>query len=412
MKVLKLLSRILVGLVFIFSGFVKAVDPLGSAYKFHDYFMAFNLQFLDFLTLPLAIILCTTEFIAGFAVLTGVRIKTGIWATILLMVIFTPLTLVLALTNPVSDCGCFGDAIHLTNWQTFGKNLVIIIFAVFLFVKRKSFEPVLNSLTEWIIVSCFVILFVLFNLFNLRYLPVVDFMPYNIGADIPAKMVIPEGVPVDDYKTTFIYEKEGQQKEFTLENYPADDTTWTFVDQVSVLIKKGYQPPVHDFSITSPANDNITDMVLADSGYSLLMISKKLEEADAGKLTKGFETGNYCNGNDISFYILTASGSDEITKYDSDLPFYFSDETTLKTIVRANPGYILLKEGTVIGKWSWATLPEKEWFEGNIAGKQIEQFGNRNSQFIIIIIAISSVIILLLILQYLKQKETLLKSNK
>ena len=127
MKILRFISRIIVGLVFMFSGTVKAVDPLGSAYKFSDYFQAFHLEFLQPFSLVLAIILFTAEFISGFSVLSGYRQKTGIWGVMILMLIFTPLTLVLAVTNPVSDCGCFGDAIHLTNWQTFGKNIILMI---------------------------------------------------------------------------------------------------------------------------------------------------------------------------------------------------------------------------------------------------------------------------------------------
>lgn len=404
MKIIKLISRIVVGLVFIFSGVVKAIDPLGSAYKFHDYFMAFGLEFLDPLALPLGIFLCTAEFIAGFSVLTGLRIRWGIWGVFILMLVFTPLTLVLALTNPVSDCGCFGDAIHLTNWQTFWKNIILLFFTLILFFTRKSYSGLLAPVAEWLVTGLFVILFVIFNLLNLKYLPVADFMPYNQGAHLPSKMIVPEGVAVDEYETTFIYEKDGQQKEFTLVNYPADDTTWVFVDQVSVLVKKGYQPPVHDFTITSPEGYDITDQVLSDSGYSLVMISKKLEEADPLRLIEGFETGKYCLDNGLSFYILTASGKNELSNYDSNLPIHFTDETTLKTIVRANPGYILLQKGTVAGKWSSATLPEKEWFEGDLTGKQIEKLGNSNSLFIIIIISLSAVILLMILVPALRKQ--------
>ena len=147
MKILRSVSRILIGLVFIFSGIVKAIDPLGSAYKFHDYFQAFNIGFLNMLSLPLAILLCTAEFIAGFSVLTGLRQKTGIWVVMILMVIFTPLTFILALTNPVSDCGCFGDAIHLTNWQTFGKNIILIALAIVLYTGRKQVKHLFSTFT-------------------------------------------------------------------------------------------------------------------------------------------------------------------------------------------------------------------------------------------------------------------------
>jgi hypothetical protein len=365
MKIFRSVSRIIIGLVFIFSGVVKAIDPLGSAYKFHDYFQAFNIGFLSSLSLPLAILLCTAEFAAGLSVLTGLRQKSGIWVVMILMTIFTPLTFVLALTNPVSDCGCFGDAIHLTNWQTFGKNIFLLIPALYLFITRKKIADHHDTIRQWVTISIVLFLFVIFNFYNLRYLPVIDFLPYKTGTNIPEKMVIPDSVPPDIYRTTFIYQKNGLMKEFTLENYPANDSAWKFVDQKSVLIKKGYQPPIHDFTITSVDGINLTDKILSSDNYTVLMISKKLEQADRAELQKGFDLGVFCLYHNISFYILTASGSEQVTDYLNGLKFCLTDETTLKTIVRANPGYILLKKGTILGKWSWATVPENEWF-GNL----------------------------------------------
>jgi Methylamine utilisation protein MauE len=362
MKIIRAVSRVLIGLVFLFSGTVKAIDPLGSAYKFHDYFQAFNIGFLSGLSLPLAILLCTAEFIAGFSVLSGIRLKTGIWVTLILMLIFTPLTFILALTNPVSDCGCFGDAVHLTNWQTFGKNIILLASTIVLFAGIKQVKQLLRASSEWIIISSVSILFVLFALFNLRYLPVIDFLPYRKGVTIAKEMVIPEGAPPDQYRTTFIYEKDGKKKEFTLDNYPANDTSWKFIDQKSVLIKKGYQPPVHDFSITSMNGEDLTQKVLSNPGYTLLMISKKLREAPAKSLDEGFDLGKYCLSNGIDFYVLTASGTAEAKSYKNGLTFCSTDETTLKTMIRANPGYILLRNGTIEGKWSGADCPDKEWF--------------------------------------------------
>jgi hypothetical protein len=366
MKSVRIICRIIVGLVFMFSGFVKAVDPLGSAYKFHDYFMAFDLGFLNSLSLPLAIVLSMAEFIAGFAVITGIKQKTGIRIVLLLMVVFTPLTLIMALTNPVSDCGCFGEALHLTNWQTFGKNVVLILLSIILFMTRKQIKPVLKEKTELTAIVLLTVLFVLFNLYNLKYLPVIDFLPYKTGVKIADKMAMPEGVPADEYKTTFIYEKEGIRKEFDLNNYPADDTSWVFIDQKSILIKKGYQPPIHDFIITSAAGDDLTQIILGDKGYTVLMVSKKIGEAEKSRLESGFEFGRFCLATGIGFYVLTSSGSDEVKSYDNGLQFCSADETTLKTMVRSNPGYLLLKDGLILGKWSWANLPDKNWFENSI----------------------------------------------
>ena len=369
MKLLKLISRIVVGIVFIFSGTVKAIDPLGTTYKFQDYFSAFNLGFLREYALFFAIVLFTCEFIAGISVLFSIKPKMGIWMVVLMMIVFTPLTFILALTNPVTDCGCFGDAIHLTNWQTFFKNIILFIPAIFLFVKREEAEPAFSATREWVIVSIAAFLFISFAAYNLRFLPVIDFLPYKTGTYIPDKMVIPEGKPADKYETTFIYEKEGTKREFTLENYPANDTTWKFVDQKSILVSKGYEPPIHDFIITTINGEDVTDQILSEKDFTLLMISAKLSEADKGNLLKGFDIGQYCLENRIGFHILTASGLDEIKKYDSNLSFCQVDEITLKTMVRANPGYILLKKGTIKGKWSWAGLPEKDKIVGTIVGE-------------------------------------------
>jgi hypothetical protein len=367
MKFLGYISKIIIGIVFIFSGVVKAIDPLGSAYKFQDYFQAFHIDFLKSMSLPLAILLCTAEFISGFSVLTGIRQKAGFSGVLILMLIFTPLTLVLALTNPVSDCGCFGDAIHLTNWQTFWKNIVLLVL-VFC-IKRSGIikHSTSSKYSEWIVITGTTVVFVLFSLYNLRYLPVIDFLPYKIGINISEKMVIPEGVASDEYSTTFTYKKNGMNKEFSLDNYPANDTTWKFVSQNSILIRKGYQPPIHDFVITNLQNEDITQKILTDTGYTVLMVTKKIEEADGENLRKGFELGQYLKDTSKSFYILTASGSDEISKFNNSLQFCLMDETTLKTIIRSNPGYLLIKGGKILGKWSWANIPDN---------KKTGKFGN------------------------------------
>ncbi len=362
MRILRIAARIIIGLVFIFSGIVKAIDPLGSAYKFHDYFQAFNLGFLNSMSLPLAIILCTAEFIAGFSVLTGLRMKTGIWGVTILMAIFTPVTFVLALTNPVSDCGCFGDAIHLTNWQTFGKNMILVLLLIVLYTDKNKLIARFRNITEWSMICLTIIFFVAFSFYNLRYLPVIDFLPYKTGVKIADKMIIPEGVPADKYTTTFIYEKDGVKKSFNLNNYPANDSSWKFVDQKTVLVKKGYTPPIHDFIITSLSGEDLTQQILSFRGYTLLMISIKLTEAKPKSLSGGFKLGSFCAEKGIGFYVITSSGTQEVKGFENGLNFCSGDETTLKTMVRANPGYILLKNGTIVGKWSWANVPSEKWF--------------------------------------------------
>jgi hypothetical protein len=394
MKILTQTSRIITGLVFIFSGVVKAVDPLGSAYKFHDYFLAFNMAWLDWLSLPLGILLCSTEFVAGFSLITGIRQKAGIIVIMLLMIVFTPLTFVLALTNPVSDCGCFGDAIHLTNWQTFWKNVILMILALIVFMGRKQITNIFRSSTEWIITGVAAIIIIVFSLGNLRYLPAVDFLPYKTGVRIADQMIIPEGAEPDIYTTTFIYEKNGEQEEFTLENYPADDTSWIFVDQKTILLKKGYEPPIHDFSITNMNGADLTSHILEDKGYTLLLISGKLNEADSLHLKEGFDLGRFVAEAGIGFHILTATASDDLQNYINGLNFCTVDEITLKTMVRANPGYILLKEGVIQGKWSSVTVPDREWFQALSSGNSSEKEGNSRTLFIVLSLITSLILIL------------------
>jgi uncharacterized membrane protein YphA (DoxX/SURF4 family) len=402
MRILRFISRIIVGLVFMFSGAVKAVDPLGSAYKFSDYFQAFHLDFLQPISLLLAIILFTAEFISGFSVLSGYWQKMGIWGVMILMSIFTPLTLVLAISNPVSDCGCFGDAIHLTNWQTFGKNTVLIILTIILFTGRKQAKQICASGKEWIIISIVTILFVVFSLLNLRYLQLFDFLPYKTGINIPESMKIPEGKSADEFQTTFIYEKEGVKKEFTLENYPADDTSWKFVDQKSVLVKKGYLPPIHDFSITTSDGEDLTDRILADRGYTLLMISTKLKNANQKHLYKGFETGVRCLAQGMNFFVVTASGTDELNEYSNGFTFCSADETTLKTIVRSNPGFLLIKKGNIVGKWSWATLPPKKQFAGSM---QTMRMNKKSAVLVVYSLSLLVILLILLISSFFKRNK-------
>ena len=358
MKIINYISRIIVGITFIFSGAVKAIDPLGSVYKFQDYFSAFNLGFLSDLSLILAIILCSLEFLAGFSVLFNIRFRTGIWTVMLLMMLFTPLTLVLALTNPVSDCGCFGDAVHLTNWQTFFKNIILLIPAVWLFISRNNIAASAGAARGWALLSIIWLCFLAFIFYNLRYLPVIDFLPYKTGTYIPEKMIVPEGKEPDKYETTFIYEKNGERKEFSIDNYPADDTTWKFIDQKSVLVSKGYEPPIHDLIITSMNGENLTQQILSSKNSTMLMVVRKNKEIDPELLKTGMEIGRFCKNNSIDFYKLTSSSENGVTYLDEDSGICYADETVLKTMVRSNPGYLLLKEGTILHKWSWANLPD------------------------------------------------------
>ena len=244
MKLLRNLCRILVGAVFIYSGFVKGVDPWGSTYKFIDYFNAFHLSGLNSAALVFAFLLALFEFTVGASLLLNIRTRWAAWGALLFMAVFTPLTFLLALTNPVSDCGCFGDAVTLTNWQTFWKNIVLLACAIFVFLYRKRFVPAINALFQWVFImlSGAFILSVAFH--GRTRLPIIDFRPYAIGTDIPASMRIPEGEEPDQYAMTLDYRNKqtGEVHTFTEENYPWQDTlNWEYVSSTEHLVKKGFR---------------------------------------------------------------------------------------------------------------------------------------------------------------------------
>ncbi|MFN2378805.1 MAG: BT_3928 family protein [Bacteroidales bacterium] len=392
MRLLFNISRYVTGIVFTFSGLVKGIDPMGSMYKFTDYFTAFGMNSNDTISLILGILLAATEFIIGFALITGIRYREAAWGLLLFMSLFTPLTLILALTNPVSDCGCFGDAIHLTNWQTFFKNLVLMIFVIPAFILRKmikSYDPI----SGWVSAAAAMLLFILLSLYSYRHLPVIDFRPYRPGVNIEEAMSVPEGAPVDEYETLLIYEKDGEQKEFTLENYPSGDDGWEFIDQKSTLVSKGYRPPITDFILTSGDGYDLTSFMLGNQGTSLLMISAGIEKADREDILKGFEAAELCISEGIDFWFITSSSASDIPDEGSSLNHLFGDETMLKTVVRSNPGYMVISNGTITTKWAARDLPETGQIIESVYNSTENIVYNKNARLGILYGAILIVII-------------------
>lgn len=371
--------RFLLAGVFIFSGFVKAVDPLGFQYKIQDYLEAFGMLswFPSFFPLLGAILMSALEFSIGVCLFFGIRKRSSTLLAFLLMIFMTPLTLYLAWKNPVSDCGCFGDAWVLTNWQTFWKNVVLFIAAYSVFRWKKLIIRFISSKTEWL-VSLYTVLFVFaLSFYCLMHLPVLDFRPYKIGQNILQGMEIPDGAKPNVYETIFILEKDGAKKEFKLEDYP--DSTWTFVDTRTTLKEKGYEPPIHDFSLLElETGEEITERVLTDMNYTFLLVAHRIEEADDSNIDLINEIYDYSVENGYGFYCLTSSPDEEIElwrdKTGAEYPFCLVDDITLKTIIRSNPGLVLIKNGTVLNKWNDADLPDEYVLNGkleNIAlGKQ------------------------------------------
>ena len=370
--------------LFIFSGFVKAVDPLGSFYKIQDYLTAFGIisWFPAYLPLLFAIVLSSAEFCVGVSFFFGVRRKIASTLALLLMGVMTPLTLYLALANPVSDCGCFGDAWVLTNWQTFGKNIVLLVAAIAVFRDRKLMFRFVTLKIEWM-VSLYTLLFVFaLSFYCLEYLPVLDFRPYKIGTNIKAGMEIPEGAKPSVFESRFVLEKDGRRQEFTLDNYP--DSTWTFVETRTVLKEKGYEPPIHDFSMISlGTGEDITDSVLSDKGYAFLLVAHRIEEADDSNIDLINEIYDYSAEHGYGFYALTSSPDEEIGMWrertGAEYPFCQMDDITLKTIIRSNPGLLLIKDGTILNKWSDNQLPDEYVLNDSLDKLELGQQKHENN---------------------------------
>ena len=363
------ISRTLLGLVFVFSGMVKAIDPLGTVYKIEDYLKAFGGFFTELL--PLAEVaawgLIILELLLGVCMLLNIRTQWTSWLALFFYFVMTPLTLYIALTNPVSDCGCFGDAVVLTNWQTFWKNVVLILLAILLVALRKHTRQLWSNWMELVLVVLTIVVAVAFMTWTKLHLPIKDFRPYKIGNHLPTLMEYPEDAEPDQYDISFVYAKDGVEQTFTLENYPKGDSTWTFVRQESRLIKKGYEPPIHDLEILNADYEDLTWDILESEEPVTLVVMYDLAKADKSQIAKvealASNLSPFASSPDSliasspNFYILTGSGTNDIINFCLEYPALSDyictcDPVTLKTIVRANPGAIVLQNGIVIDKYN------------------------------------------------------------
>ena len=356
------LCRIIVALTFIFSGFVKAIDPIGLQYKLQDYLGAIGIPgFLpDWLLLIMAVLLAAVEFCMGIFMLFAIQRRLISKLIVVFMSIMTLITVWLVVANPVKDCGCFGDALHLTNTETLVKNIILLGCSIVIMQRPLAMFRFISESNQWIVINYTIVFIFVSSGLSLYYLPLFDFRPYRIGTNIPRGMEIPKDAEQPQFETTFIMEKGGQRKEFTLNDYP--DSTWKFIDSKTVQVKEGYIPPIHDFSIADrKTGKDLTDSVLRHKGYTFLLIAPYLERADDSNFGDIDQLYEYAQTYNIPFYCLTASTAKAIQRWrditGAEYPFCITDETTLKTIVRSNPGLLLLKDGTIINKWSHNQLP-------------------------------------------------------
>jgi uncharacterized membrane protein YphA (DoxX/SURF4 family) len=519
MKWISNFFRIVIGIVFVFSGFVKVVDPLGVQYKFVDYFLAMGLDFLQPMALTFGLLMSLAELMIGISLLFNLKPKLGAWGTLMFMAVFLPLTLWVAIANPVHDCGCFGDALVISNWATFWKNVVIMFMTIIVFLQRRKFKPTLPSSVQWLSLIVVAGVSVWIGVYSIKHLPVLDFRPYRIGENIREGMNIPESEidNVPDYETTLIYEntETGETREFDVEEIP-DEDTWEWKETKNKLIEEGYVPPIHDFSITTvPVNretdvihevidpaslyevkfvfeiagetqeffidelpnenwtfvelhsdkhilaenvglifekdgetaeftlfdlpdeswmfidatyynenpniaepafedysEDITDIVLSDEGYSFFLVAHDLTKTSKKNNSRINALYDYALANDINFYCLTASTESDIHDYiektDANYDFFNTDPITLKTMVRSNPGLLLIKQGTVLDKWHVNDIPTLESLDGQLVAQSIEkqvERGNRYYVLTMILALLFGFTALFLLIQYLLRKR-------
>ena len=357
--------RFVLAATFIFSGYVKAIDPLGTLYKLKDYAAAMSLNGLlpDWALVGVAIALGALEFALGVFMLFAVRRHVVSRITLAFMAAMTVLTLWIFVADPVKDCGCFGDALKLTNGETLLKNIVLIACAALVAWRPVDMARFISRSNQWIVRYYTVAYIVITSVYCLYTLPIFDFRPYHVGMNIKQGMEIPEGAEQPEFESTFLLKKNGETREFTLDNYP--DSTWEYVDTRTVQTKKGYEPPIHDFALTTcDTGEDITEQVLTKKGYTFLLVSPRLAVADDSNFGDIDQIYEYAEENGADFYCVTASANDEIERWrdltGAEYQFCNADETTLKTMIRSNPGLMLLKDGTIIGKWSHNALPQTD----------------------------------------------------
>ncbi|MGJ1323735.1 BT_3928 family protein [Sphingobacterium faecium] len=369
-------ARLLTGLLFIFSGFIKANDPTGFGYKLEEYFHVFHTDFLMDYATTIAIIVCAFEIILGVWLLLGLYRRLVAWGLLLLIIFFTFLTFYSAFFEVVTSCGCFGDAIPLTPWQSFGKDLVLLALILIIFIYRNQIKPLIkDSFTQGLVATLTAIISFGIGIYTVMYLPFIDFLPYKIGNNIPSLMVLPEGKEGDVYEQVYNMKnmKTGETKTITDKIYMSEkvweDTNWEIVGEPkSTLVKKGYQIPITDLLITDAEGNDHTQEIINNPYYNLIIVAKDLSKANldaldninkiATKLTEDYN---------LRIVLLTASSSEE-SDYLSDKlhlisEIFYADLIPLKSMVRANPGILLLKSGTVVNKWHYNNMPDAKEIE-------------------------------------------------
>lgn len=333
---------------------------MGFGFKLEEYFEVFGTLFMVPLAMSLAIVICVFEVLLGIMLLLGKSPKLTIRLILLMIVFFTFLTFYSAYFDKVTDCGCFGDAIPLDPWQSFFKDLILLVFILILNLGIKHVKPLFNPTTTNRVTILGTLLSLLFPLYASRYLPVKDFRPYAIGNDIEKLMEVkPEDAPIIDM--VFVYEKDGQNHEFTMEEISTVDLTgYTYVERTDKVIREGKLPKVHDFVFNNKDGEEVTDEFLNQKGYKMLTVQYDLAKTDMSKQDDLEKLDAALNKQNIPSFHASAGTKAQLEALNSPLKYYSVDKTTLKTIVRSNPGLVLFKDNVIVMKWPSTRFPDVE----------------------------------------------------
>ncbi len=344
-------SRIFVGLLFIISGLIKLNDPVGFSYKLAEYFSepVLNIPLLVPLSLALALFLVVVEVVLGIMLLIGYKTKFTIWSLMLMIVFFTFLTFYSAYFDVVKDCGCFGDALHLTPWQSFSKDVILLFFILILFINKKLINPLFRNKTQNTIAISSIVLCILVSYCVLNHLPFIDFRPYKVGTNIEKGMEIPEGAPKSVVEMIFIYNVNGVEKEFTENDLMNIPEGATFVDRRDKVITEGYIPPIHDFTMEKDGSDYKEELLKEPK--LIMIVSYDLSIAKKEGMEKLKQVYELAQPKGYKVIGMTNSSVEEVEKnrkeYGLEFEFYNCDATALKTIERANPSIVVLEKGTI-----------------------------------------------------------------
>ncbi|WP_286778896.1 MULTISPECIES: BT_3928 family protein [Sphingobacterium] len=364
--------RIFTGLLFIFSGFIKANDPTGFGYKLQEYFEVFHLTAFNEYATAMAVVICGFEILLGALLLLGVYANTVAWGLLLLILFFTFLTFYSAFFEVVTSCGCFGDAIPLTPWQSFSKDLVLLALILILFFNRKQLRSIIKgSGNQFVATLITAIISLGIGVYTVNYLPFIDFLPYKVGNNLPSLMVLPEGKQGDVFEQIYTMKnkKTGETKKVNDKVYMADklweDESWEIIGEPeSRLVKKGYDIPIPDLLITDADGADHTQEIIANPYYNLVIVAKDLSSTNIDAIQKINQTAIQLTKdyNGLRVVLLTASASKD-AQYLSDkmqliAEIFYADLIPLKSMVRANPGVLLLKGGNVLGKWHYNNFPD------------------------------------------------------